>query len=519
LAETAALAVGIIDTALDAFVQIDQCGIVLEWNAQAQAIFGYSRQEAIGKYLADLIVPRSGRRAHRKGLQRYLRTGAGRVLGQRVQLQAVRRDGKEITVELSITALRRGEGHVFNGFIRDLTEKLEAEAQLHHAQKMEAIGQLTGGVAHDFNNLLTAIVGNLEMLAGILPPADTTRRYAQGALRAALRGSQLTSQLLAFSRREDVRPEIMNINDLLRETLMLCQRTVGEGIEIELLLQEDIWPCHVDSAEFSAAVLNLAANARDAMNRSGRLTLRTDNVTAGGGYGLDLLAGDYVVLSVNDTGCGMSAKLIERAFEPFFTTKEVGKGTGLGLSQVYGFAKQSGGTARIESKVGKGTTVHIYIPRASGKPVDDLAPGESLAQTGRNATILVVEDDTDVREMIVGILSDLGYRTLVATTGPEALALLEQDPSVDLLFTDIVMPAGMSGIELARRASRLRSDLKILLSSGYTREDIPSRPALAEFPFIAKPYRPTTLAKKLKEVLTERDVTQAGYGTGTSSIV
>ena len=503
LAETAALARGIIDTALDAFVQIDQCGIVLEWNAQAQAIFGYSRQEAIGKYLADLIVPRSGRRAHRKGLQRYLRTGAGRVLGQRVQLQAVRRDGKEITVELSITALQRGEGHVFNGFIRDLTEKLEAEAQLHHAQKMEAIGQLTGGVAHDFNNLLTAIVGNLEMLAGILPPADTTRRYAQGALRAALRGSQLTSQLLAFSRREDVRPEIMNINDLLRETLMLCQRTVGEGIEIELLLQEDIWPCHVDSAEFSAAVLNLAANARDAMNRSGRLTLRTDNVTAGGGYGLDLLAGDYVVLSVNDTGCGMSAKLIERAFEPFFTTKEVGKGTGLGLSQVYGFAKQSGGTARIESKVGKGTTVHIYIPRASGKPVDDLAPGESLAQTGRNATILVVEDDTDVREMIVGILSDLGYRTLVATTGPEALALLEQDPSVDLLFTDIVMPAGMSGIELARRASRLRSDLKILLSSGYTREDIPSRPALAEFPFIAKPYRPTTLAKKLKEVLTE----------------
>jgi CheY-like chemotaxis protein len=215
----------------------------------------------------------------------------------------------------------------------------------------------------------------------------------------------------------------------------------------------------------------------------------------------------------------MSAKLIERAFEPFFTTKEVGKGTGLGLSQVYGFAKQSGGTARIESKVGKGTTAHIYIPRASGKPVDDLAPGESLAQTGRNATILVVEDDTDVREMIVGILSDLGYQTLVATTGPEALALLEQDPSVDLLFTDIVMPAGMSGIELARRASRLRSDLKILLSSGYTREDIPSRPALAEFPFIAKPYRPTTLAKKLKEVLTERDVTQAGYGTGTSSIV
>jgi PAS domain S-box-containing protein len=502
LAGSAELARGIIDTALDAFVQIDDGGIVLEWNAQAEAIFGYSRPEAIGKRLADLIVPPSARSAYRKGLKRFLRTGARRALGRRFQLQAMRRDGKELTVELSITALRRGDGYVFNGFIRDLTEKLAAEAQLHHAQKMEAIGQLTGGVAHDFNNLLTAIIGNLEMLAGILPPGDTTRRYAQGALRAALRGSQLTSQLLAFSRREDVRPEIMNINDLLRETLLLCQRTVGEGIEIELLQQEDTWPCYIDSAEFGAAVLNLAANARDAMSRSGRLTLRTDNVTTGGGYGVDLPAGDYVVLSVSDTGCGMSAELIERAFEPFFTTKEIGKGTGLGLSQVYGFAKQSGGTARIESKIGRGTTVRIYIPRAQGKPVDDVAPSESLAQTMRNATILVVEDDTDVREMIVGILSDLGYRTLVATMGPEALALLERDPSIDLLFTDIVMPAGMSGIELARRASRLRSDLKILLSSGYTREDIPYRPAQAEFAFIAKPYRPTTLAKKLKEVLT-----------------
>jgi len=511
------LARGIIDTALDAFVQIDETGNVIEWNAQAEAIFGYARQEAIGRSLADLVLPAPKRAAHRRGLKRYLRAGAERVLGRRLQLQTIRRDGTEITVELSITALRRGDGYVFNGFIRDLTEKLAAEAQLHHAQKMEAIGQLTGGVAHDFNNLLTAIVGNLEMLAGLLPPGEAARRYAQGALRAALRGAQLTSQLLAFSRREDVRPEIMNINDLLRETLMLCQRTVGEGIEIELLLQEDIWPSRIDSAEFSAAVLNLAANARDAMNRSGRLTLRTDNVTAGG-YGIDLPAGDYVVLSVSDTGCGMSADLIERAFEPFFTTKETGKGTGLGLSQVYGFAKQSGGTARIESKVGKGTTVRVYLPRANGKPVDDVALRKTLAPTAPAATILVVEDDGDVREMIVGILSDLGYRTLVATTGLEALAILEQDRSVDLLFTDIVMPAGMSGIELARRASRLRSDLKILLSSGYTREDLPSRSAQAEFPFIPKPYRPIMLAKRLREVLTGRGEAQAGQA-GTSSIV
>jgi PAS domain S-box-containing protein len=502
LAESAGLARGIIDTALDAFVQIDQAGIVLEWNRQAAVVFGYSRREAVGKSLGNLVLRPSDRVAHRKGLQRFLRTGGGQVLGRRLQLQAVRRDGREITVELSITSLRRGDSWVFNGFVRDLTDKLAAEAQLHHAQKMEAVGQLTGGVAHDFNNLLTAIVGNLEMLASTLPPESATRRYAQGALRAALRGSQLTSQLLAFSRREDVRPEIVSLNDLLREALMLCQRTVGEGVEIELLPQEDIWLCHVDPAEFGVAVLNLAANARDAMDRSGRLTLRTDNVSAGGGYTVDLPAGDYVVLSVSDTGRGMSAEVIERAFEPFYTTKEVGKGTGLGLSQVYGFAKQAGGTAVIESRVGKGTTVRIYIPRANGKPADDVAPNESLAKAAPiGATILVVEDDADVGEMIVGILSDLGYRTLMATTGPEALAILEQDCAVDVLFTDIVMPAGMSGTELARQASRVRPGLNILLSSGYTREDISSRPGRPEFPFIAKPYRPTMLAKKLKEVL------------------
>src|SRR5215472_17306085 len=294
----------------------------------------------------------------------------------------------------------------------------------------------------------------------------------------------------------------MNINDLLRETLMLCQRTVGEGIEIELLLQEDIWPCHVDSAEFSAAVLNLAANARDAMNRSGRLILRTDNVTAGGGYGLDLLAGDYVVLSVSDTGCGMSAKLIERAFEPFYTTKEVGKGTGLGLSQVYGFAKQSGGAARIESRQGVGTTVSIYIPRCDELLVAQDGVADRLqAGSFGGATILVVEDDEDVREMIVGMREDLGYRVLVAQSGPDALTILQREKSVELLFTDVVMPAGMSGADLARTAHLLRPQLKILLTSGYAGAEPGTLTARREFPFIAKPYRASALGAKLREIL------------------
>jgi CheY-like chemotaxis protein len=319
-------------------------------------------------------------------------------------------------------------------------------------------------------------------------------------LRAASRGSRLIEHLLAFSRRQEIRPEIVSLNDLLRENLMLCQKAVGEGIEIALALQDQVWPCRIDPAQFGAAILNLAANARDAMSRSGRLSFRTENVTTADNK-VDRPAGDYVVLSVTDTGCGMTADVLERAFEPFYTTKEVGKGTGLGLSQVYGFAKQSCGDARIESKVGKGTTVRIYLPRADGQAVDGAVQHEGLKTPPAAVTILVVEDDPDVREMIVGILSDLGYQTLVATNGPEALAILNRDNSVDLLFTDIVMPAGMSGTDLARQASRLRPDLKVLLSSGYAREANQSRSARDDFPFIAKPYRPTALGKKLEEVL------------------
>jgi CheY-like chemotaxis protein len=366
---------------------------------------------------------------------------------------------------------------------------------------MEAIGQLTGGVAHDFNNLLTAIIGNLEMLATLLPAGDRGRRYAEGALRAASRGARLTEHLLAFSRRQEIRPQIVSINELLRENLMLCQKTVGEGIEIALELQDEVWPCRIDPAQLGAAILNLAANARDAMNRSGRLIFRTENLTTAAEV-FDQPAGDYVALAVSDTGCGMSADVLERAFEPFYTTKEVGKGTGLGLSQVYGFARQSGGVARIESQVGKGTTVRIYIPRAEGQAADGADLHEELQETPpAAATILVVEDDPDVREMIVGILSDLGYQTLVAGNGPEALAILSRDQPVNLLFTDIVMPAGISGTDLAREASRLRPDLKVLLSSGYAREANQSRSARVEFPFIAKPYRPAALEQKLEEVL------------------
>jgi PAS domain S-box-containing protein len=497
---------GVVDYAI---FMLDPNGIVTSWNPGAARIKGYTAAEIIGRHFSEFYTEEDRQNGlPKRVLETAKRTGRFEAEGWRV-----RKDGTRFWANVVIDAIRHTDGRLvgFAKITRDLTEKKEAEFQLHRTQKMEALGQLTGGVAHDFNNLLTAIIGNLEMLEVLLPTDDPRRRYAEGALRAASRGSQLTQQLLTFSRREEIQPQIASINELLHETQMLCERTVGEGVTVDLRLQDGCWLCCVDPAQFAAAVLNLAANARDAMNRSGRLTLQTENVTAGGAYAAGLAAGDYVVLSVRDTGCGMSAEVLERAFEPFYTTKEVGKGTGLGLSQVYGFAKQAGGATRIESKVGEGATVRIYLPRARGKPLASVAPTDALAEaTPGAATILVVEDDTDVREMIVGILSDLGYRTLVATSGPEALEIVAQDSSIDLLFSDIVMPGGMSGTELARQALRLRPGLKLLLSSGYAREESQVRRMQVEFPFIAKPYRPSTLGKKLREALSGRDLRKAG---------
>ncbi len=482
---------------------LDPHGFVTNWNRGAERIKGYSANEIVGQHFSRFYTEedRVGG-VPARALDTAISTGRYEAEGWRV-----RKDGSTFWASVVLDTIRDENGELlgFAKVTRDLTERRAAEEQLRQAQKMEMVGQLTGGVAHDFNNLLTAIMGNLEMLATILPAEERARRYLDGALRATERGSRLTEHMLAFSRRQEIRPEIVNLNDLLRDIVMLCQRIVGEDLEIVLHLQDALWLTRTDAAQFEAAVLNLSANARDAMDGSGRragcLTIATENVAIGGVEGSDLPAGDYVVFSISDTGCGMSAAVLERAFEPFYTTKEVGKGTGLGLSQVYGFAKQSGGSARIESMPGRGTTVRIYLPRIEGKSTHaGSSKDRPQATPAGTATILVVEDDLDVREMIAGALPLLGYRISVAANGPEALAVLRRDKTVDLLFSDVVMPERMSGIELARTARRLRPGLRVLLSSGHV-DDKQSDVIRAEFPFIAKPYRPLTLARKLEEVL------------------
>src|SRR5579883_1698607 len=384
----------------------------------------------------------------------------------------------------------------------EIAEREKLEAVLRQAQKLEAVGQLTGGVAHDFNNLLTAITGNLDLLESRAHSDKAVARYVGAAQRAAARGARLTQQLLAFARRQTLRPEIVDIGAAVTECEGLLRRGVGEAIEIVIDADPDLWLCRVDPAQFDNALLNLAINARDAMPNGGRLSISLRNTEIAAGAAPDLAPGFYVLVAVADTGHGIPVDQLDRVFEPFFTTKEVGKGSGLGLSQVHGFVKQSGGHVAIESVVGIGTTVSLYLPKASG-----VMPGHETSYragseppTG-SETILMVEDDRDILEVTAATLEELGYRVQRAQSGPEALSLIERGEPVSLLFTDLVMPQGMSGGELARRVRQAHPEIKILLATGYAAEAATTTDDIDGFPILNKPYRRAELARKIRAVL------------------
>jgi PAS domain S-box-containing protein len=389
--------------------------------------------------------------------------------------------------------------------VTDITDRKHADAQLSQAQRMEAVGQLTGGVAHDFNNMLTAILLNADVLATSVQD-DTLRQLAEAMRRAAEHGADLTRRLLAFGRRQTLVPRPTDINELLSDMLPLMQRTLGEHIEIKLARGADLWPATVDRGQLESAVLNLAVNARDAMPNGGRLTIETANAELDESYAasnLDVRAGSYVMIGIADSGCGMASDVLEHVFEPFFTTKDMGKGTGLGLSMVYGFIKQSEGHVRIYSEVGVGTVVRLYLPRSREVAVP--AAAKPVELPNGTETILLVEDNDLVRAFASTQLATLGYRVIAAEDARRAIDLVEQGCAPDLLFTDIIMPGGMNGRELAEQLRRRRPGLKVLYTSGYAHTAMAGEAAAAVqvTHLLGKPYRRRDLATKVRQVLDE----------------
>jgi PAS domain S-box-containing protein len=430
-----------------------------------------------------------------------------------VRIRPLRRDGQPVTwlgMSVDVDDARR-QSELLEQRVAERTVALEtanqalrkqfedrerAEAALVRAQKMEAVGQLTGGVAHDFNNLLTAIIGSLELIQrDAMNPR--VARLADSALRAATRGAELTHQLLSFARRQVLKPVVVDVAVLLGEMEILLCHAAGGAVEVAIDGSAGLWPCEVDPAQFQSAVLNLVVNARDAMAAGGRLAIETRNVARGGlPAGIDLADGAYVAVAVRDTGEGMTAEVMARAFEPFFTTKDIGKGSGLGLSMVYGFVSQSGGGINLDSAPGAGTCVTLYLPRAREWGLAADAGGGAAAQHG-SGSILVVEDDEHVRQVSVEMLLGLGYRVSAAADGPAALGLVRRG-DFDLLFSDVVMPKGISGFDLARQAQRLRPAIKVLLTSGYPLSDTPNP---EQFRLLAKPFRSGDLAAVVAELL------------------
>lgn len=424
--------------------------------------------------------------------------------------RVVRLDGNTIEVDVtSVSFMDEGELGILV-ILRDITQRKATERQLRHAHRLEAVGQLTGGLAHDFNNLLAVIIGNLDLLEEELRNNPKAGELAAMALKASLRGAELTRQLLAFSRQQTLQAQAFDLNDLVNGTIRLLRRTLGEDIEIITHLADDLWPVFADSTQVESALANLAINARDAMANGGYLTIETSNRHLDEQYAqenTEVTPGDYVMLAVSDTGAGIPPEVMSKVFEPFFTTKKDGKGSGLGLAMIYGFAKQSGGHIKIYSEVGYGTTVRLYLPRAEmleKTAAVDLNQEPAMAQPPAAAVILVVDDNPDVRSVAVRQLNELGHRTIEAQDAEDALRILAQDQPIDLLFTDVVMPGGMRGDELARQARLLRPAIKVLFTSGFAEASIENGHRSSEVKrcnLLSKPYRKQDLAQRIEEIL------------------
>ena len=619
----------VLDAAMDAIIGMDERGIITSWNVRAEAIFGWSREEAVGRSLSELIIPPRYRESHHRGLAHFISTGEGPVLGRRVELPALRRDGREFPAELSIAALKQGDSFLFSGFVADISERKRAEEalkvseeryralfdsnphpmwvydcetlrflavnaaavesygysrnefldmtiedirppedipalranlaaqtppgmergdlwrhrkkdgtlidveisshgvsfdgqrarlvlandvterkrledQLRQSQKMEAIGQLAGGVAHDFNNLLAVITGYGDLLQKHIGPEHAGHRGLEQIRRAADRASTLTRQLLTFSRKQVFQPRPLDLSVVVGEIEKMLRRVIPEDVQLITLLDPRLGRVSADPGQIEQVIVNLAVNGRDAMPQGGKLTIETANVDLAASYARKhpgARPGPHVTLAVSDTGTGMDASTITRIFEPFFTTKEPGKGTGLGLSTVYGIVKQSGGHIEVHSEPGRGSTFKVFLPRTEAAARTPRSATEGEVPRG-SETILLVEDEGDLRVLTREILEEGGYRVLEAG-GPDAA--LQSAPShpgpIHLVLTDVVMPR-MSGREMAARLKTLRPEIQVLYMSGYTDDAIGHHGVLSPGThFLQKPFTPETLLRKVREVL------------------
>lgn len=526
---------GILSIAADAIVVVDAGQRIQLFNQGAEQIFGFTRDDVIGQPL-DILLPEPFRSGHAALVRRFGEArGGSRRMGERGEITGRRKSGETFAAEASISHLEMAGEMTFTVVLRDISERKKAEAmlarsnaelekrvaerteelraemqrreaakaQLLRTQRMEAFGQLTGGVAHDFNNLLTVIIGNLE-LAEMRVGDERIRTLLNRAQEAAEMGARLTSRLLTFARRGQFAPATLNLNEQVMGMVELLQRTLGEPIDLNARLEPRLWNVRADPSEIENAVLNLAINARDAMPGGGRLVVETANMTVEDSCSdvPALRPGDYVCLSVSDSGSGMSAEIMQRAFEPFFTTKEHGKGTGLGLSTIYGFATQLGGTATIASTPDVGTTVNVYLPRYHGTaPVAIGAHAQAGIPVAQGETILLVEDDGEVRQVARARLEALGYTVVEAEDGPAAVRVLETGRAIDAVLSDVVMPGTMSGLDVAKWVRCQRPDVAMLLMSGYPADILEQKGGIVETRLLRKPHTRADLARAVRDVL------------------
>jgi PAS domain S-box-containing protein len=491
------LLTALLETADDAVVVADAEGRILEVNGSAGRLFRRAPEDMVGRKV-DILMPARWAREHDGYMRHHLETGERRIIGRGREVEGRRADGTVFPLHVTVG---RAESHgeiLFVAILHDLTARHTAERRAERAQRLEAVGELTQGIAHDFNNLLTVVTGNLELLA---PRIETARDRAlvEDALDAAALGADLIARLLAFARQGDLAPEDIDVPRLIDRTASLLRNSLSEACRLEVRHGPGLWKVHADAAQLQGALLNLALNARDAMPSGGRLTIETSRAEIDDAYiaeELDATPGNYVRISVSDTGEGMAPETQRRAFEPFFTTKPLGRGTGLGLATVYGYIRQSGGHVTIYSETGRGTTINLYLPAVPERPTREHGTPEALPQ-GRGEVVLLVEDDAAVRRLTQARLAALDYACLDAADGAAARRHLAERHDIALLFTDLVLPGGVSGGDLARQVARERPQVRILLTSGHSWPDT----AIEGAAFLRKPYRQAALARCLRSLL------------------